>query len=739
MKALSRTFNALSWPLWIKLSAGFALAILIPALLIVFVAQSGYNDLNTDNVRRYVSENGAHQQQAISAALAQAAAELQALTGNASATRQMVLTLQPDASAAQSRVVAALFRDNLFGSGLYTLVRLLNTDGVIVAQSNAIDALPSGVSNAESLTFIQARETFGGGADAMVAVLPSGIVEIARAVFQDGEVAGYLIGTLDTERALLSYLTLNGNTYNAYSYLVSGGQDPVLFVRRDDREAANISLAGSPAVARAFNGVAQTDTYRLGAERDQTVIGFYAPIANPIRPDVPLFALVTEAGASLTFGQSLVYLGGARAFVLIIGAGSVLALLVLLFNQLITQPVNQLREAMQAISQGDFEAPVDMPKRRDEIGQLTGTFVDMREHVHALLRDLETRIAERIRDINATHQVSRFAVTQRDLQTLMDEAVNLIIQHFPNIYHAQIFLLNDDRDYAVLRASTGEVGQVLLKRGHRLAVGSISVIGQVTKQGDAVVARDTATSQVHRRNEFLPDTRAELAIPLRVGEMVIGALDVQSKQRNAFNQDEILVLQTMADQLAVAIENARLYQESLRRMADIERANREATLATWREYIYTRRQRALASEAGVPTGSDLSDLRQRAIREGRVVVGEATGHGTVPVAVPIKLSGQTLGAVEWELPVEHLDNSKLQLAQELANRLAISLDNARLFEDSQRAAERERIVNTIAAKLTPQTEIAEILQTAVREVGQALRAPQVNIRLHQANGKNEQR
>ncbi len=739
MKALSRTFNALSWPLWIKLSAGFALAILIPALLIVFVAQSGYNDLNTDNVRRYVSENGAHQQQAIGAALAQAAAELQALTSNASATRQMVLTLQPDAPAAQSRVVAALFRDNLFGSGLYTLVRLLNTDGVIVAQSNAIDALPSGVSNAESLTFIQAREIFGEGADALVAVLPSGIVEIARAVFQDGEVAGYLVGTLDTERAILSYLTLNGNVYNAYSYLVSGGQDPVLFVRRQDRDAANISLAGSPAVARAFNGVAQMDTYRLGAERDRTVIGFYAPIANPVRPDVPLFALVTEASASLTFGQSLAYLGGARAFVLIVGAGSVLALLVLLFNQLITQPVNQLREAMQAVNQGDFEAPVDVPKRRDEIGQLTGTFVDMREHVHALLRDLETRIAERIRDINATHQVSRFAVAQRDLQTLMDEAVNLIIQHFPNIYHAQIFLLNDDRDYAILRASTGEVGQVLLKRGHRLAVGSISVIGQVTKQGDVVVARDTATSQVHRRNEFLPDTRAELAIPLRIGEQVIGALDVQSKQRNAFSQDEILVLQTMADQLAVAIENARLYQESLRRMADIERANREATLATWQEYIYTRRQRALASEAGVPTGSDLSDLRQRAIREGRVVVGEATGHGTVPVAVPIKLSGQTLGAVEWELPAEHLDNNKLQLAQELANRLAISLDNARLFEDSQRAAERERIVNTIAAKLTPQTEIAEILQTAVREVGQALRAPQVNIRLHQANGKNEQR
>jgi len=104
--------------------------------------------------------------------------------------------------------------------------------------------------------------------------------------------------------------------------------------------------------------------------------------------------------------------------------------------------------------------------------------------------------------------------------------------------------------------------------------------------------------------------------------------------------------------------------------------------------------------------------------------------------VPIQLRGQTLGAVEWELSLEDMNDNKLQLAQELANRLAVSLENARLFEESQRAAERERIVNSIAAKLTPQTEVSEILQTAVREVGQALRAPQVSIRLHHANGTN---
>ncbi|NWG16136.1 MAG: GAF domain-containing protein [Chloroflexi bacterium] len=739
MKALLHTFNALSWPLWIKLSAGFTLAIFIPALLVIVVAQNSFNDFNAENARRYITENGSHQQEAINVALGQAAAELERFTANVSANRQMVLTLQATGITAQSRVVATLFRDNLFDTGLYTLVRLLNTDGLIVAQSNAIDTLPAGVSNAESLTFIQAREAFDEGADALVTVLSSGIVELARPVVEEGQVFGYLIGTLDTERAILNNLALNGNIYKAYSYLVSEGMNPVLFVRREFRDIASAALTNSPAVARAFNGITDTDRYRLGTDRGQTVTGFYGPVFNPVQPDTPLFALVIEADTMPTIGESLFYRGGAQPFPLLVGAGMVLVVMVLLFNQIITQPLIRLRQAMQAITQGIFDAPVDSPQRQDEIGLLTGTFVDMREQVHTLLRDLEARIAARMRDINATHRVSQFAAAQRDLQMLLDEVVNLVIQHFPNIYHAQIFLLNTDRDYAVLRASTGEVGQLLLKRGHRLPVGSISVIGQVTKQGEVVVARDTTASQVHRRNEFLPDTRAELAIPLRIGDQVIGALDVQSRQRDAFSQDEILVLQTMADQLAVAIENARLYQESVRRMADIERANREATLATWQEYIYTRRQRVLASEAGVPTGSDLSTLRRRAIEQGRVVVGEATDHGTVPIAVPILLSGQILGAVEWELPVEHLDSSKLQLAQELANRLATSLDNARLFEESQRAAERERIVNTIAAKLTPQTEIAEILQMAVREVGQALQAPQVNIRLHQTNGKNEQR
>jgi GAF domain-containing protein len=256
----------------------------------------------------------------------------------------------------------------------------------------------------------------------------------------------------------------------------------------------------------------------------------------------------------------------------------------------------------------------------------------------------------------------------------------------------------------------------------------------VTDQRRTIVARDTSASQIHRRNEFLPETRAELAVPLIIGDRVIGALDVQSKEPDAFSDDLVTVLQTMADQIAIAIENARLYQESLRRVADIEAANRRATLAAWQDYIRVLRSSSLTRDAGVPdeTTRDseaISALRQQAIATGAVAIGQPTARATIPVAVPLILRGQILGAVEWELPQQTFNDEKIELARELANRLAVSMDNARLFQESQRNAERERLVNAIAARLTTQTSIDSILQLAVREVGQALRVPNVSIRL----------
>jgi GAF domain-containing protein len=384
------------------------------------------------------------------------------------------------------------------------------------------------------------------------------------------------------------------------------------------------------------------------------------------------------------------------------------------------------------MSKGNFDEPIPAADREDEFGQLAQAIVEMRDQVQTLVANLEQRIAARSRDIQATQEISRFAATQRDIQILMNRVVELVTQYFPNIYHAQIFLLDNDNKYAVLRSSTGEPGRKLLERGHRLAVGSLSVIGRVTEQGEYVAARDTATSDVHRRNEFLPDTRSELAIPLRVGEKIIGALDVQSKKPDAFPLDEINVLQTMADQIAVAIESANLYQESLRSLAEIERTKRRQTQQDWEEYMQMERVREISREYGTKTPLDTTDLRRAAIVHNRTMIGRPTERGTIAIAVPISLRGQVLGAAEWELTLQDFGEDKVLLAQELVNRLAVSMENARLFQRSQVAAERERLVNTIGAKLTSKQDIHEILQTALREVGQALRAPEVSIRMQWA-------
>jgi GAF domain-containing protein len=737
MNNILRSLNILNWPMWVKLSAGFLFAIAVPAVLLLFIARSSLAEVSSESLRRFLEDQSSNQASEIDAELRASQA---VLTQFLSSDENLAVTNR----VITDRALQFLSLQNLTTS-LQTILRTSNrfTQFYVTDQNGVplvkitdtrIDANARDTLDTRG-AYEQANTALLQNNDQSVAVINDPFaIQMTHVVRNTAnEVVGFLIGTLNYQSVIVDRLDFGGSTYPAYSYLVTAGEEPVIFVADSHRDEAVSSIQGSPVIPLALRGAAGIENYRIGGQNGEEVIGHYAAIYNPTTPTVVLFALVSETSASIPFDQANSYFNSARIFPILVGVTLIFVLLVVLFNQIITPSLASLRTAIQGAARGDFDQPVLGANRSDEIGEVSAAFVDMQVQVRNLMNDLEARVAARTRDIMATQEISRFAATQRNLQTLLDQVVQLISEQFPNIYHAQIFLLDQDRLYAVLRASTGEPGKILLARGHRLAVGSVSVIGQVIEQGQIVIARDTATSQVHRRNEFLPDTRAELAIPLRVADQLIGALDVQSKYRNAFTGDEVQVLQTMADQIAVAIENARLYQETVRRLEDIERANRQATISTWQEYIYGQRQRSLISEAGIPTNTDMSELRQQAVSQGKIVMGKPTANNTVPVAVPIRLRGQILGAVEWELPASELTDNKLQLAQELANRLAVSLDNARLFEESQRATERERIVNAIAAKLTPQTEINEILQTAVREVGQALRAPQVSIRLHRSD------
>jgi signal transduction histidine kinase/ActR/RegA family two-component response regulator len=197
----------------------------------------------------------------------------------------------------------------------------------------------------------------------------------------------------------------------------------------------------------------------------------------------------------------------------------------------------------------------------------------------ALEQEIKERTAKmerRAAQLQVAAEIARDTSATRGLDELLNHAVSLVRDRF-GFYHAGIFLVDERGEYAVLQAAAGEAGDAMLKQGHRLKVDEVGIVGYVTGIGQPRIALDVGADAVHFKNPFLPETRSELALPLKVGGRVIGALDVQSQRAAAFDQDDMAVFQTMADQLAVAIENARLYQAERSRYREAE-ALRQAAL-----------------------------------------------------------------------------------------------------------------------------------------------------------------
>ena len=735
MRALLHRVHILAWPIWFKLLVGFLLAVAIPLILLMSLTLNTVEQVGAQNAASFASETGTRQAQAITEAFTNASAELNRFVASAAnaALLRFVLPTTEGAEVSQDAKanVAVELRNQLLltGSAIYEEITLLSPAGQLVLKVQSENTITRPQSLVGSPGYQQGVQAELRGETQTLAISVDrltnkptldmvNIVSVTPPGMSNHIVLGYLVARLNPDTLIFDHLAVSSSFLNSTSRLVTR-QGYV--INAEGVQLLNIPDVNLDLFDQARTGLPQTESIT----RDSTpLVRFYAQIENSP------FVLVSESVTN-TIGNQIARFIVERGFALILGLIFLVGVLVILANQLLASPLRRISQAIQAMSRGNYGVPLSDVQRGDEIGELAGNVADMRKRVLDLITDLERRIETRARDVTTTREISHAAATQRDLQSLMDQVVNLIVERFLNIYHAQIFLIDNENRYAVLRASTGEAGKHLLARGHRLAVGSVSVIGRSTKSGEMVVARDTPTSSVHKRNELLPDTRAELAIPLRMGSTVIGVLDVQSKLGDAFDEEQMEVLQTMADQVTVAIENARLHAESLRRLEELERNRRVSTLQAWHDYMNGLHTPHLESAAGtLPPSGYRGDLRQAALEQGQVVVGSLTERNTIPIAVPISLRGQLLGTVEWEVAQAEFDQNKVQLAQDLTDRLAVNLENARLFQESQRATQRERLVNEISSRLTTQNDIDQILQTAVREVGMALRAPHVSIRLN---------
>jgi GAF domain-containing protein/HAMP domain-containing protein len=716
MNRITRILNFYNWPVWLILGVGLLVVMLVPYVLASVLSAQVSQDVSRNAARGYLADIASVQSQQIERNLTQAAAALESIAENRLYLTQIQSLLGGENANLLRPAVVNMLENRLVGSGQFNWASLLTATGRVTADTRAARTNEDDSGSQAYQAAVNAR-LLGDDARTIVYNTPAGIriemVQLVRRV--DGILVGYLVASVNIPATILTPLASQTGFLSTVSYLAT--RDGLVLTPATTRDRALESAVVAP-VRDATAGQTGAARYTVGGA---TVEGVYMPVQGG------RFALITETRATPDLVPSLFGVLNANA-------GLVFGLLLLVgfatvgLTALIQIPLRRVRVAMQALNENDYSVDVPLTGRLDEIGGLSRDFVMLRDRLAQHLDDQNRRTGALVRDIRATQEVARFAAGQHSIQELMDSVVNLILEQFANIYHAQIFLIDREGRYAVLQASTGKAGRQLLARGHRLGVGSTSVIGQVTRTGRTVVARDTSTSDVHRRNEFLPDTRAELAIPLRVGTRIIGVLDVQSRQRDAFDDDQINLLATMADQIAISIDNARLYQESLQRLHDINVANREQAAFDWDDYLREQRADAVLQRSG-RTDTDLGAIRAQAAQSGQTVVGELTERSTVPFAVPITLRGYTLGAVAWELPAGEFNSDRVALAEELVNRLAVTLDNARLFENSQRAAERERVVNEIAAKITGKTDINEILQTAVREVGQALRAPEVAIAL----------
>ncbi|HEY6073700.1 MAG TPA: GAF domain-containing protein, partial [Anaerolineales bacterium] len=188
-------------------------------------------------------------------------------------------------------------------------------------------------------------------------------------------------------------------------------------------------------------------------------------------------------------------------------------------------------------------------------------------------KQAEEALQRRNTYLAASADISRLVTSTLDLQTIFSRTVNLVSERF-GYYHAAIFITDETHSFARLEEATGEPGAVMKAQAHRLAIGSKSIVGEVTQTASVAVVNDTLQNPLHKFNPLLPDTRSEAAIPLRVSDRIIGALDIQSQKPDAFSVDDIAVLQTLADQVAVAIDNARSYELSIQAVKEMREVDR---------------------------------------------------------------------------------------------------------------------------------------------------------------------
>ncbi|HQV94018.1 MAG TPA: GAF domain-containing protein [Anaerolineales bacterium] len=367
----------------------------------------------------------------------------------------------------------------------------------------------------------------------------------------------------------------------------------------------------------------------------------------------------------------------------------------------ISDPVTDLLKTFDLIERGDLSARAPI-SATDELGIVTIHFNRMVARLESLQSYLEQQVTERTKQLSATNEIGRVAASSLDPAEMLSSIVNLFTEKF-GYYFVGVYLLDSSDKWAELKEASGEAGKLLIKSRHRADVSGSNLVGLAIRDRAAKSYPHTTGEKYRANLPVLPYTRSELALPLIASDRVIGALNLHSVRETDFGAEAINTLQNMANQVAIALENARLFQGAQQNIRELR--------AIQKQYLFT-------GWSGIASHPE----------ELEYGVGDESEEKARQMEIPISLRDQILGQIRLESPDEWTAEDE-SLVSAVATQAAVALENARLVSESRQIALRERMLSEINSKIWASTTVEGVMQTVVKELGRRYDASRATIEL----------